>query len=147
MFRLQTCYKPVNNKVLTINFVAGVLKMSVDLLDVWQCVGLFLLKLFIDPGSTLGMQNLFIRNDQLSSNCSMNNNEATNARLNGSAFWEFSSDNICYMTVKLISVRRITHISIQGGSNAKYVKAFSVRFKKVDGTVVVYEENGKKRVS
>lgn len=46
MFHLQTCYKPVDNKVLTINFVAGVLKMSVDLLDVWQCVGLFLLKLF-----------------------------------------------------------------------------------------------------
>ena len=102
---------------------------------------------FIDPGSALGLQNKFIQNYQVTATGSKNGNEPTHARLNHNSFWEISSGDIYYLNVNLISLRRITHISTQGGSNTNYVTTFSVRFKNLDGTIVEYEENGKTRVS
>jgi hypothetical protein len=81
-----------------------------------------------------------------SSTSSHDTGPATHARLDHSSFWGIRWTGP-YLSVNLISPRRITHISIQCGSNAYYVKKFSVKFKTVNGTIIDYKENGERRVS
>ena len=71
---------------------------------------------------------------------------ADHARIGHNSFWatDWAGHSL---TVYLISPRRITHISTQGGSNRLYVAKFSVQFKIQDRTIVDYTEHGKQRVS
>ena len=95
------------------------------------------------------MKDFYIQDYQITETGYYYDNFATKARLDYDSYW--LSDVSKYMTVNLISPRRITHIATQGGIDpgnyVKYMSFFAVKFKLLNGTLIDYMENGKIRVS
>ena len=96
----------------------------------------------LDAGSAVGMKDNYIKDYQMTATGHDSNNMPP--RLDHTNYWQTRNG---HLVVNFMSPRRITHISTQAGNSDSRTTLFAVKFKLLNGTIIDYKENGKKRVS